>query len=113
MDFNTADAKPVETWSPTFLPCKTPLDSYTYRQGIGYTVFEAAKNGTAILAPAYSTYRIELGEISSYPRGYKENGGIFSITTLLGHDMRERLIEGFLTVKAPDRRIPHCQSVSR
>lgn len=25
--------------------------------------------GTAILAPAYSTYRIELGEISSYPRG--------------------------------------------
>ena len=33
--------------------------------------------GTAILAPAYSTYRIELGEISSYPRGYKENGGIF------------------------------------
>lgn len=33
--------------------------------------------GTAILAPAYSTYRIELGEISSYPRGYKENDGIF------------------------------------
>lgn len=33
--------------------------------------------GTAILAPPYSTYRIELGEISSYPRGYKENGGIF------------------------------------
>jgi len=33
--------------------------------------------GTAILAPAYSTYRIELGEISSYPRGYKENGGVF------------------------------------
>lgn len=33
--------------------------------------------GTAILTPAYSTYRIELGEISSYPRGYKENGGIF------------------------------------
>jgi cellobiose phosphorylase len=33
--------------------------------------------GTAILAPAYSTYRIELGEISTYPAGYKENGGIF------------------------------------
>ena len=33
--------------------------------------------GTAILAPAYSTYRIERGEISSYPRGYKENSGIF------------------------------------
>ena len=35
------------------------------------------ERGTAILAPAYSTYRIELGEISTYPRGYKENGGIF------------------------------------
>lgn len=33
--------------------------------------------GTALVWPAYSTYRIELGEISSYPRGYKENGGIF------------------------------------
>lgn len=33
--------------------------------------------GTAILAPAYPTYKIELGEISTYPRGYKENGGIF------------------------------------
>lgn len=45
MDSNAADAKPVETWSPTFLPCKTPLDSYKCRQGISYTVFEAAKNG--------------------------------------------------------------------
>jgi len=33
--------------------------------------------GTALLAPTYSTYRVELGEISSYPQGYKENGGIF------------------------------------
>ena len=45
MDSDAADAKPVETWSPTFLPCKTSLDSYKCRQGIGYTVFEAAKNG--------------------------------------------------------------------
>ncbi|NMM94936.1 GH36-type glycosyl hydrolase domain-containing protein [Bifidobacterium oedipodis] len=36
---------PADTWSPTFLPAKTPLDSYRCRQGIGYTVFEAAKNG--------------------------------------------------------------------
>ena len=41
MDSDSADAKPVETWSPTFLPCKTPLDSYKCRQGIGYTVFQA------------------------------------------------------------------------
>ena len=45
MDSDAADAKPVETWSLTFLPSKTPLDSYKCRQGIGYTVFEAAKNG--------------------------------------------------------------------
>jgi cellobiose phosphorylase len=27
--------------------------------------------------PAYSKYHVELGEISSYPPGYKENAGIF------------------------------------
>ena len=30
-----------------------------------------------ILQPAYTTYHLELGEISSYPPGYKENAGIF------------------------------------
>ena len=30
-----------------------------------------------MLQPAYSKYYIELGEISSYPPGYKENAGIF------------------------------------
>lgn len=33
--------------------------------------------GTCLLWPCYSEYRPELGEISSYPPGYKENGGIF------------------------------------
>lgn len=33
--------------------------------------------GTCLLSPCYSTYHKELGEISSYPPGYKENGGIF------------------------------------
>ena len=35
------------------------------------------KYGICILAPAYKSYHLELGEISSYPPGYKENGGIF------------------------------------
>ncbi len=35
------------------------------------------EHGIVLLSPAYSTYRKELGEISSYPPGYKENGGIF------------------------------------
>ena len=33
--------------------------------------------GVAILTPPYTVYHVELGEISSYPPGYKENGGIF------------------------------------
>jgi cellobiose phosphorylase len=33
--------------------------------------------GLALLWPAYSRYHPELGEISSYPEGYKENGGVF------------------------------------
>jgi cellobiose phosphorylase len=33
--------------------------------------------GIILNQPAYSTYHVELGEISSYPPGYKENAGIF------------------------------------
>ena len=35
------------------------------------------KYGISLLYPAYSKYHIEIGEITSYPEGYKENGGIF------------------------------------
>jgi cellobiose phosphorylase len=35
------------------------------------------KYGTCLLWPCYTKYHLELGEISSYPPGYKENGGIF------------------------------------
>ncbi len=52
--------------------------------------------GIMILQPAYTRYHVELGEISSYPPGYKENAGIFchnnpwiSIAeTVLGHGDR-------------------------
>ena len=33
--------------------------------------------GIVLLNPPYTRYRLELGEISSYPPGYKENAGIF------------------------------------
>ncbi len=33
--------------------------------------------GIMLLQPAYTRYYVELGEISSYPPGYKENAGIF------------------------------------
>lgn len=36
-----------------------------------------SKYGIVILDPPYKDYHVELGEVSSYPPGYKENGGIF------------------------------------
>lgn len=52
--------------------------------------------GIMILQPAYTEYHLELGEVTSYPPGYKENAGIFchnnpwvSIAeTTLGHGRR-------------------------
>jgi cellobiose phosphorylase len=37
----------------------------------------ATKHGIVLLNPAFTKYYIEMGEISSYPPGYKENAGIF------------------------------------
>ena len=34
-------------------------------------------HGLVLQYPAYTTYQVELGEVSTYPPGYKENGGIF------------------------------------
>jgi len=53
----------------------------------------ATPHGIILQQPAYSQYYLQLGEISSYPPGYKENAGIFCHTnpwvmiaeTLLGH----------------------------
>ena len=52
--------------------------------------------GIVLQQPAYSTYYLNLGEISSYPPGYKENAGIFChnnpwivcAETVLGHGDR-------------------------
>ena len=35
------------------------------------------KYGIVLLQPAYKEYHLNLGEVSSYPPGYKENAGIF------------------------------------
>jgi cellobiose phosphorylase len=40
----------------------------------------ASPHGIVLQQPAYSHYYLELGEISSYPPGYKENAGIFCHT---------------------------------
>ena len=52
--------------------------------------------GIVLLQPAYTRYHVELGEISSYPPGYKENAGIFChnnpwiacAETVIGHGNR-------------------------
>lgn len=54
----------------------------------------ATPYGIVLLNPAYTKYNINLGEISTYPPGYKENAGIFChnnpwiiiAETILGHN---------------------------
>ncbi len=36
-----------------------------------------SEHGIVLNWPAFTTYHVEMGEISSYPAGYKENAGIF------------------------------------
>jgi cellobiose phosphorylase len=62
---------------------------YCVMAGIGVETGEAVRaldsvgrildsqHGIVLLQPAYTTYHVELGEISSYPPGYKENAGVF------------------------------------
>jgi cellobiose phosphorylase len=40
----------------------------------------ATPHGITLVQPAFSRYYVHLGEISSYPPGYKENAGIFCHT---------------------------------
>lgn len=49
--------------------CTTALDSVEKRL--------AGPFGIKLLDPPYADYHVELGEVSSYPPGYKENAGIF------------------------------------
>jgi cellobiose phosphorylase len=52
-------------------------------EGLAAKAIESARkyldtpHGLVLVNPAYSKYYINLGEISSYPPGYKENAGIF------------------------------------
>ncbi|MCR5303616.1 MAG: glycosyl transferase [Lachnospiraceae bacterium] len=53
------------------------------KEGLAQQALDSVKKyldteyGIMILQPPYTTYHLELGEISSYPPGYKENAGIF------------------------------------
>ncbi|MFN2230225.1 MAG: GH36-type glycosyl hydrolase domain-containing protein, partial [Anaerolineae bacterium] len=69
----------------------------------------ATPHGIMLQQPAYSRYYLHLGEISSYPPGYKENAGIFChnnpwITiaeTMLGHG--EQALETYLRINPSAR----------
>ena len=72
------------------------------KEGLAEKALESVKNildtkyGIVLLQPVYTQYHLNLGEVSTYPGGYKENGGIFchnnpwiSIAeTVVGHGNR-------------------------
>lgn len=64
----------------------------------------STSNGIILQQPAFSRYYLHLGEVSSYPPGYKENAGIFThnntwiqiAETMLGHG--DRAMEYYLSI---------------
>lgn len=72
------------------------------REGLAQKALDSVRKyllcdyGVMLNYPTYSTYHLELGEISSYPPGYKENGSVFCHNnpwvligeTMLGHGGR-------------------------
>ena len=60
-----------------------PLSGVDIKEGLAAQALDSVKEildtryGITILQPPYTHYYLNLGEISSYPPGYKENAGIF------------------------------------
>ena len=50
-------------WSPAFMPAKTPLDSYSCRHGLGYSVFEGSKDGVraklTVTVPMHTSMEVQ------------------------------------------------------
>jgi cellobiose phosphorylase len=74
----------------------------------------ATDHGIVLQQPAYSRYYVHMGEISSYPPGYKENAGIFCHTnpwimiaeSILGNG--EKALDYYLRINPSNReRISH------
>ncbi len=67
------------------------------------------EDGIILQQPAYSKYYVNLGEVSSYPPGYKENAGIFThnntwiqiAETILGRG--DRAMEYYLSICPPTK----------
>ena len=60
-----------------------PLAGVGVKEGLAKEALDSVKErldtkyGIVLLQPAYTRYHLKLGEITSYPPGYKENAGIF------------------------------------
>jgi cellobiose phosphorylase len=75
-------------------------------------------NGIILQQPAYSAYHLELGEITSYPPGVKENAGIFCHNNAWIHlalcqtGQGERALEYYLSIcpSAKERQIETYRS---
>jgi cellobiose phosphorylase len=69
----------------------------------------ATPHGLVLQQPAYSSYQLHLGEISSYPPGYKENAGIFCHTNpwiMIGEAMLgngEQALDYYLRINPSSR----------
>lgn len=63
-------------WNPGWMPCKTELDTYCCRHGLGYSVFEASKNGlSAVLTdfvPVGASCEVNKLTLTNMSKGLKE-----------------------------------------
>jgi len=67
-----------ETWSPAYLPSRTPLDAYECRHGLGYSVIRGERRGVAAeltmfvpLGHAAEVHRLRLSNLSDRPRALR------------------------------------------
>lgn len=70
LNLNCFSKEPGESFQ-TFGPSEGPVAESVFIAGM------FIKYGIVLQQPAYSKYYLNLGQISSYPPGYKENAGIF------------------------------------
>ena len=81
------------------------------------------EHGIMLNWPSYTTYRLNLGEISSYPPGYKENGSVFCHNnpwiiigeTVLGHgdrafDLYKKIAPAYIKDQKLHRTEPYVYS---
>ena len=69
----------------------------------------ATPNGIILQQPAFQKYHVHLGEVSSYPPGYKENAGIFThnntwiqiAETIIGRG--DRAMEYYMSICPPTK----------